>query len=143
MIRLNKEYAIRHLAAVAVFTAVSLWSCWDGAVRYPRENREWLARGGVSQESPLPHPPSKVRGQFIQAAALSALALVVAARLLCEARRKFDFVPSDVKELDLSRWESKRIAFATLSDGRRVKLDGWHFTGVDGFLKEAQCAKES
>ena len=99
-----------------------------------------------------PHEDGKVRGQIAFGSALCLASLVIAALLAHESfktlewnekegwmkgsltgGRRVDF--SEVADLDLRKWESKRIARARLANGRKVVLDGWHHVGVSDLLK--------
>jgi len=127
--KLNKEYAVRHLAVAALMLGMSGWFLYDGAVKYPREDDKFFEEIHAKRETAIAR-------QYQFSAIAFVAALVVAARVGLEARRKFDFGPADVSEVDFSKWEKKRIAGAKLKDGRAVALDAWHFTGIREFLAE-------
>ena len=94
-----------------------------------------------------PHPEDKIAGQKIFGSALCAAALLVLALLAADALRTLEWNEnegwmrgsmtggrkvsfSEVSELDLRRWRSKRIARAVLSSGRKLTLDAWHHAGA-------------
>ncbi len=211
--KLNREYALRMYGIGAIMLALSIWSVYDGAVAWPRQNaaldtvrdellaacragvapEAWLASDetapgtyplkklftakgfdvpkhlvqelaaissppGDSEEARLArasqaeklfekpvYPRSKLNGQFVQAAVtllLAALAVAAAA-----TKRKTVYIVDDeglsgtgfgggsipwdaVASADWTRWDEKGIVSILLKDGRRFKLDGWHFAGV-------------
>ena len=130
--------------------AVGLWFFYDGLVAWPEENRVWreeqLAREvlpeTLANEKP-PHPDNKIGEQLVFGAALDGAALLILLLLAREALKTLEWdadkgvmkgsmtggreVPfSDVKDMDLRQWRTKRIARVTLKDGRRLTLDAWH-----------------
>ncbi len=87
----------------------------------------------------------KLNGQFVQAAVTLLLAALAFAAVA--TKRKTIYIVDDdglsgsgfgggrigwdaVSSVDWSRWEEKGIVTVLLTDGRRFKLDGWHFAGV-------------
>ena len=210
--KLNREYALRMYGIGAIMLALSVWSVYDGAVAWPRQNaaldavrdeltagcagitpEQWLASSEenpgsyalkevfdshglqvpkhlVQDLSAISSPPgddgearaaraaqaeelfrkpvysrAKLNGQFAQAAVtllLAALAVAAAA-----TKRKTVYTVDDeglsgsgfgggnipwdaVASADWTRWDEKGIVTIALKDGRRFKLDGWHFAGV-------------
>jgi len=158
---LNRDYAFRHLAVAALLGAVAVWSVYDGAVKYPADNRAWEAQAGTTVEAALadehrakdqmpPHAPYKINEQFYQAGILALAALVIAGLVGLEARKTLAWdekemngsltcgkpLPfAEVKSCDWSKWESKRIVAVHAADGRAVKLDAWHHAGVTELAK--------
>ena len=211
--KLNREYALRMYGIGAIMLALSLWSVYDGAVAWPRQNaaldavRDDLLAGcrvGVAPEAwlasdetePGAYPlkklfaakgfdvpkhlvqeleaissPSsdgdearlaraaqaeklfaepvysraKLNGQFAQAAVTFLLAALAVAAAVTKRKTEFTVddeglsgsgfggkgIPWDaVASADWSRWDEKGIVTIVLKDGRRFKLDGWHFAGV-------------
>lgn len=103
---LNREYATRHLGAAILFAALSIWFAWDGAVKWPAENRAWEQRTGSTvaaawasrpdarnahdkqnRDDIPPHWPKEIDRQFQFAALLGLAAAVVGFRLFREWRR--------------------------------------------------------
>ena len=39
---------------------------------------------------------------------------------------------ADIAAIDWAKWDEKGIILLTLSTGRRIKLDGWHYAGMAG-----------
>jgi len=96
-----------------------------------------------------PRSPHEIRSQFVMAAlaALAALAAFAAVgrkagrRLTADETGLRGFaaqpVPYEaIRAADWSQWEAKRIVRLALRDGRRLKLDGWHFAGAEEVVAE-------
>ncbi len=120
-----------------------------GAIQSPPgdEPEARVARAAQAEElfSKPVYSPAKLKGQFVQAAVtllLAALAVAAAA-----TKRKTVYIVDDeglsgtgfgggsipwdaVASADWTRWDEKGIVSILLKDGRRFKLDGWHFAGV-------------
>ena len=90
-----------------------------------------------------PHTDSKVKEQLFFGIALDGAAVAILLLLGLEALKSLEWdvekgvmrgsltggreTPfSEVKEMDLRQWRSKRIARLTLENGKTVKLDAWH-----------------
>ncbi len=88
---------------------------------------------------------AKLKGQYIQAAVTLLLAFLAFAAVL--AKRKTVYVADDtglsgtgfgasqvpwdaVASVDWAKWDEKGIIGLQLKDGRRFKLDGWHYAGM-------------
>ena len=41
---------------------------------------------------------------------------------------------SDIAKIDWAKWSDKGIAVCRFKSGKRVKLDGWHFAGMDAIV---------
>lgn len=103
-----------------------------------------LARIAQAKElfsKPL-YPPGKLKGQFVQA--LVTLVLAALAFWSVASKRGVEYSAGDeglsgsgfggaaipwdeVASVDWTRWDEKGIFTVTLADGRKFKLDGWHF----------------
>lgn len=160
-LKLNRDYVSRHLAVAILLGAVSVWSVYDGAVKYPADNRVWEAQAGTTVEAAFaderrakdqlpPHAPYKINEQFYQAGVLALAALVIAGLVWLEARKTLAWDEKEmngsltrdkplpfaaIKSCDWSKWESKRIVTVHAADGRAVKLDAWHHAGVTELAK--------
>ena len=127
--KLNREYVLRHLGVAALMLGMSCWFLYDGAVKYPKQDDAFFEQIHQKRETAI--------ARQYQFSAISFLAAAVIAGLVgLESRRRFEFGKEDVAEMDFSKWERKRIAYAKLKDGRTVPLDAWHFAGVREFLAE-------
>lgn len=87
--------------------------------------------------------------QFIMAAITGALALLAFGTVFWRSRKKAIYAngvftgftdkpfPWDaVEKIDDSQWNDKGIAILVLKDGRKVKLDAWHYVGVKEIVAE-------
>ena len=88
---------------------------------------------------------AKLKGQFIQAGVTLLLAALAFAAVLSKRRTVYVAdesglsgtgfggtpVPWDaVASVDWAKWDEKGIIGLELKDGRRFKLDGWHYAGM-------------
>ena len=128
-LKLNREYAVRHLAVAALMLGMSGWFLYDGAVKYPKQDDKFFEEIHSKRETAIAR-------QYQFSALTFAAAVVIAGLVGLEARKRFDFGKDDVSEIDFSKWDKKRIAYAKLKNGRTVALDAWHFAGVREFLVE-------
>lgn len=133
-LELNKEYALRHLCVGALFVGLSLWSFYDAIFKYP--NDEALV--------------SKVGQQYFQAVALALVAGIIFFLLKRQKAQSLewnneimygsltggkDIRFDDITNCDWSNWDKKGIVIATTKDGKSIKLDSWHHTGVTELAK--------
>ena len=127
--KLNREYVVRHLAVAALMLGMSGWFLYDGAVKYPKQDDKFFEEIHSKRETAIAR-------QYQFSAITFVAALVIAGLVGLESRKRFDFGKEDVSDVDFSKWEKKRIAYAVLKGGKRVALDAWHFAGVREFLVE-------
>lgn len=91
----------------------------------------------------------EIQSQFVMAALAAIAALAAFGAVARKAGRRFtadgaglhgfgpDAIPyASVASADWAKWDEKRIVRFTLRDGRRLKLDGWHFKGAEGIVEE-------
>ena len=148
-IELNREYAMRHLLAAAVFVALGCWFGYDGFVRSPAADAAALYESiekapppaDMSQAKLDAFKAQKTKTQFVLAIVTLGAALLVALHLLSVAGFKFAFDDdgfvlrgkrfawSDVKNVDESLWEKKSVLRIS-GDGWGATLDAWHHVGV-------------
>ncbi|MBQ1428472.1 MAG: hypothetical protein IIZ06_02280 [Kiritimatiellae bacterium] len=152
----NREYALRHLFFVVLMLGVAGWFAYDGYVGYPQmpaaalyESIEKAPPPAQMTEAQLDAFKAQKVG-FQRALALAALlgGAFVGLRLLASARfslaydaegftyRGRRYAYADVKAVDASAWEAKRIARVRLADGARLTLDAWHHVGVKEFYEK-------
>lgn len=87
--------------------------------------------------------------QFIMAAITGSLALLAFGTVFWRSRKKATyangvftgftdktFTRDDIEKTDDALWDDKGIAFLLLKDGRKVKLDAWHYIGIKGIMTE-------
>ena len=144
---LNKEYAKRHLFALIVMLALSLWFGYDGFIGYPSTSAHELYRSIEKADPPMGMDVEAFKRQKTQTqygfTFLTLLAAVLIARGLHKSKC-FDFAYDDesfiiggqrhawseVKNVDLGSWEKKSIARLELDKNAIITLDGWHHCGV-------------
>ena len=56
-LRLNREYATRHLGVALLFLGLGGWFLFDGSVRWPAENAAWEKRTGTTVAAALQAHP--------------------------------------------------------------------------------------
>jgi len=150
-LKLNKEYAQRHLFVTLLMAGLCGWFGYDGFVRYPSLSAADLYRSIEKCDPPAgtnldAFKQQKTRSQYGFTLLTFLAALTVGLRLLKSA--KFDFTfdengfscqgrkfsRTDIVQVDRSKWEKKSIAVIKLKDGEKIVLDAWHHTGVKEFL---------
>ena len=151
-IELNREYAMRHLLAAAVFVAMGCWFGYDGFVRYPAAEAAALYES-IEGRAPSPETDvdkfkrQKIDSQRLFAAFLLGVAAVVGLRLLKSSRLDFSWDDAgfetggkrysfdEIASVDLSRWPRKGILVLCIPSGR-IALDSWHHNGVKEFKEK-------
>jgi hypothetical protein len=91
----------------------------------------------------------EIQSQFVMVVLAGLAGLAACAAVGFKARRRFiaddaglrgfaaDVIAYDaVASADWRQWDDKRIIRLILRDGRRLKLDGWHFSGAEGVVEE-------
>lgn len=140
---LNREYALRHLGAAALFAGLAGWFLYDAVFVYPH-----LPADGAHHTT--------VEFQYTFAALLAAAAAVVALRVWANRRRVVEWddekmwgpgtgnveTPfTDVAGVEDAQWARKGIIVLVTKDGRRIKLDAWHHAGVKALVAKALPAR--
>ena len=148
-LKLNKEFATRHLFVTALLIAMGYWFAYDGYVTYPAMTPEALYEK-IEHSQPASHEAAvKVyenaiprQKQFMGLCFVAAL--VIGLGVLRAWRFAFEYDEkgftwngrrmslSDIESVDESQWKKKGILKLKTKAGRIV-LDAWHNTGVDGF----------
>jgi hypothetical protein len=157
-IRLNKEYAMRHLFVAILMLALGIWFAHDGYFKYSKMDAKEL----YVQIEGTPPPETfsaekldsfkkqKTATQRGLALVCLVASLVIGTRLLSSARFKLEydengfvvsekkkFSYSDIVGVEDSQWEKKNIARLNLKSAQgemMLQLDGWHHKGVAEFL---------
>lgn len=144
-LKLNKEYARRHLFVTLLMTGLGGWFGYDGFVRYPATPAAELYRSIEGGDAPAGCDLEAFKRQKTQTqygfTLLSGLAaLIVGLRLLKSSRFAFEFddegfvhqgkrhAYAEIKDVDRSKWATKGILKV---DG--ITLDAWHHVGVKEF----------
>jgi len=147
-LKLNLDYARRHLFVTVLMFGLGCWFGYDGLVRYPATPAAELYKS-IEKADP---PPSydlegfkrqKTETQYGFTVLALLAALVVGRRLWRSYRFRFAFddagyvfegqrrTYSEIKRVDRSRWETKGIIKV---DG--ITLDAWHHLGVREFVEK-------
>lgn len=157
-LKINKEFAMRHGFALAVFLGLGAWFAHDAFSRYPATPARDLYA-----EIERAEPPEAMDARALEAfkaqktATQKTFALAtllagawVAAKLLSVAAFKFSFDAggfetaggrfawSDVASVDEKDWEKKGILRITAGNGAKFALDAWHHAGVKEFKEELE-----
>lgn len=149
-LKLNKEYAFRHLFVTLLMAGLFLWFAYDGLVRYPKTPAAELYREIEKADAPQGYDLESFKRQKTttqQSFALLALlaSLTVGLRLLKAAQFDFafddtsfvwrgkTFALSEIAQIDRAKWESKAILAIRTKDGTKLTLDAWHHLGVKDF----------
>lgn len=150
-LKLNREFAIRHLFVTALLLAMGGWFAYDGYVTYPSMTPEALYEK-IEHSQPASHEAAvKVyenaiprQKQFMGLCIVGAL--IVGLGVLKAWRVSFEYdeagfvwngrrmALSDIESVDESQWKKKGILKIKTRCGR-ITLDAWHNTGVDGFYE--------
>lgn len=130
-LKLNREYALRHLGVALLMLGLSGWFAYDGYVSYPQRDDGWFEAQHLKKDSAI-----RRQKEF---AVLSLFAsLVIAAGVWRAFRFRFAFDDvsytyrgktvafAEIKSVDRSRWQKKGILKV---DG--IVLDSWHHLGVE------------
>ena len=149
-LKINSEYAKRHLFVVAVFLSLSGWFGYDGFVRYPAQDAAALYESIEKSSAPADFDLEEFKLQKIQSQKyFSYFLFVFASVVLFRLWRsfKFDFSwnseffvvsgvrrsLSEITAVDKLKWEKTGIAVISGKDFS-VKLDSWHHVGVKEFI---------
>lgn len=153
-IKLNKDYAVRHLFVTVLMATLGCWFAYDGVITYPSMTPNELYRSIEGADAPAEWTSEKLdafKKQKTQTqygfAGISLLAALIVGLRLFKAS-KFDFAfdetsftyngrkfaRADIVEVDRSKWESKSIAVLKLKNGSSITLDAWHHVGVKEFV---------
>ena len=147
-LRLNPEYAKRHLFVTLLMLALGCWFGYDGFIRYPATPAAELYRSIEGSEAPEGYDlegfkQQKMGTQYGFMILAFFAAAVVGSRLLRSRRFKFGFTDdfyvyrgrrhpiSSIKKIDRSKWEKKGIVKV-----EGITLDSWHHLGVKEFLEK-------
>jgi hypothetical protein len=90
--------------------------------------------------------------QTVQAVVTFLFGVGVWGSLAAKARRRFiaderglrgsgiggDFAYADIAKINWAKWNDKGIVVLTLKSGRRLTLDGWHFSGITGVVEQIE-----
>ena len=156
-LRLNREFAIRHIFVTVLLVAMGAWFAYDGYVTYPSLTPEELYQKIEKSEAPSHEAAVKLyesavprQKQFMSLCFVGAL--IVGLGVLKAWRFSFEYDEtgftwrgrrmglSDIESVDESQWKKKGILKLKTSAGV-ITLDSWHNTGVDGFYELVRKGK--
>lgn len=149
-LKLNPDYAKRHLFVTLLMLGMGGWFGYDGLIRYPATPAAQLYREIEKADAPAGFDlegfkAQKTKTQYGFTVLTLLVAAVVGLRLLKAKKFDFEFDDDgfaicgkhysykDVKNTDRSSWEKKNILAIELNDGTKITLDGWHHLGVKEF----------
>ena len=145
-LKINGEYATRHLFVTLLMIGLGGWFGYDGFVRYPATPAAELYKSIEGSDAPAgfnleAFKAQKTKTQYGFTFLCFLAALIVGSRLFASYRFDFAFddegftyagkrkAYSDIKQVDRSQWEKKGIVKV---DG--IVLDAWHHLGVKEFV---------
>ena len=145
-LKINGEYAMRHLFVTLLMLGLGGWFGYDGFVRYPATPAADLYKSIEGSDAPAgfnleAFKVQKTKTQYGFTVVCLLASLIVGARLYRSYKFAFEFDDegftylgrrrafSDIKKVDRSQWEKKGIAKV---DG--ITLDSWHHLGVKEFV---------
>ena len=150
-LKLNREFAMRHLFVTLLLAAMGGWFAYDGYVTYPSMTPEELYEKIKHSKPPSAEAAAKVRENAIprqkQFMGLCLIgSLIVGLGVLRAWKVSFEYDESgfawngrrmqltDIESVDESQWKKKGILKLKTRNGP-ITLDAWHNTGVDGFYE--------
>ena len=135
VLKLNREFFVRHLGVALLMFGLGCWFGYDGYVSYPQQDESWFEERHLRRDNAIQRQKEFMLLAFLAAA-------VIGGHLWGVSRLRFAFddegfvhdgrrtAYGDIKEVDRSKWEKKGILKV---DG--ITLDAWHHTGVREFEK--------
>ena len=147
-LKLNPEYAKRHLFVTLLMIGLGGWFGYDGFIGYPATSAAELYRSIEGSDAPEgfdleAFKKQKIGTQYGFTILAFFVAAVVGSRLAKSKRFKFGYTDdcyvyngrrhpiSGIKTVDRSNWEKKGIV---KFDG--ITLDAWHHLGVKEFVEK-------
>ena len=147
-LRLNPEYAKRHLFVTLLMVGLGGWFGYDGFIGYPATPAAELYKSIEGSDAPEgfdleAFKKQKIGTQYGFTILAFFAAAVVGSRLMRNRRFKFGYTDdyyvyrgrrhpiSSIKKIDRSQWEKKGIIKI---DG--ITLDSWHPLGVNEFVEK-------
>ena len=149
-LKLNREYAARHLFVTLLMLALAGWFGYDGFVGYPNTPAIDLYRSIEKSEPPKwldleAFKRQKTKTQYGFTLLSLMASLIVGFNLNASRQFNFEFDEAgfvyrgrryrydEIKKIDRSQWEKKGIIKV---DG--IKLDSWHHVGVKEFVAKLE-----
>ena len=152
-LKLNPEYAKRHLFVTLLMIGLGGWFGYDGFIGYPATPAAELYKSIEKSDAPEgfdldAFKRQKIGTQYGFTILAFFVAAVVGSRLMKSKRFVFEFDDeayvyrgrrhpiSSIKKIDRSQWEKKGIVKI---DG--ITLDAWHHLGVKEFLAKVDLTQ--
>ena len=150
-LKLNTEYARRHLFVTLLMIGLGLWFGYDGFIRYPATPADALYRSIEGSDAPEGlnlevFKRQKTQTQYGFTVLSLLVGITVGLRLYREKRFSFEWDDdsiivngvrhdrSEIIVIDREAFERKSIVYLKLASGERITLDAWHHSGVRDFL---------
>ena len=147
-LKLNREYAMRHLFVTLLMLGLGGWFGYDGFVRYPATPAAELYKSIEGSDAPAgfnleAFKVQKTKTQYGFTFLCLLAALIVGTNLYRASAFSFEFdeagfvyrgrrrAYSDIKKVDRAQWAKKGIIRV---DG--ITLDAWHHQGVREFVEK-------
>ena len=154
-LKLNPEYAKRHLFVTLLMVALGCWFGYDGFIGYPATPAAELYKSIEGSDAPEgfdldAFKRQKIGTQYGFTILAFFAAAVVGSRLAKSKRFKFGYTDdcyvyrgrrhplSSIKKIARSKWEKKGIVKI---DG--ITLDSWHHLGVKEFVEKVDSTLAS
>jgi len=148
-LKLNGEFAKRHLFVAVLMFGMGCWFGYDGFVGYPAKDAAVLYREIEGSDAPKgldleAFKRQKIQTQYGFTFLAFLAAFLVGGHLWLVSRFTFTFDETgfvfagkrhafdEIKRVDRSQWDKKGI-LTIAGDGFSVKLDAWHHVGVRDF----------
>ena len=159
-LRLNREFALRHIGVAVLFAGLCCWFLYDGAVAYPKMDdavfSEQILHGRQGDFAKLKGEAISRQFQFAGICGIAAL-LIAAGVGRCRMQTlEWDdermcgsltggkpLAFADVRGVDDRRWAKKGILTIFAADGRRFTLDTWHHDGARALAEKILKGKGS
>jgi len=157
-IKLNREFAQRHLFVTVLMIGLGGWFGYDGLIRYPSTDAAVLYREIEGNDAPTgfnleAFKAQKTKTQYGFTILSLCVAAIVGSGLWKAYTFDFSFdengftwngrtyAYSDIKSCDRSLWEKKGILKLKVADTQTnrtldLTLDAWHNTGVKEFEQD-------
>ena len=149
-LKLNREFAIRHIGVALLMFGLSCYFGYDGFVGYPSTPAADLYRSIEGSDAPAGFDLAAFKRQKIQSQygfmALTLLAaLIIGGHVWAISRLRFSFddegftcgkrrfAYSDITSVDRSKWATK-----TIIKVNGITLDAWHHEGVKAFVERLE-----
>ena len=145
-LKLNKEFALRHLGVAALMAALGGWFAYDGFVTYPRTPApELYAKAHGGEQAPSLEQAEKYKTSAIpRQRQFMAICWVFALYLglnVWRLSRKDFALDGKITEIDDRDWKKKGILRFKV-DGKKTVLDAWHHADAKALAEKILANNE-